>query len=197
MKKTESKSLSEFIRAINADADKACESIKNDALKEKRERLNDAAKQLESECLESIAKAEKSIRSEGNKTLTDLENKMRNELIEKREQISRNVFAKVEAKLGDFVKTDGYRELLKKSAAQIGERIKGENLIIFARSEDLVYEDDIKKAVGRKCILRQDNTIKLGGLKASTDIQAADDTLDCRLKNEREWFVNNSDLKIV
>lgn len=197
MKKTENKSLSEFIRAINADADKACESIKNDALKEKRERLNDAAKQLESECLESIAKAEKSVQSEGNKTLTDLENKMRNELIEKRDQISRNVFAKVEAKLGDFVKTDGYRELLKKSAAQIGERIKGENLIIFARSEDLVYEDDIKKAVGRKCILRQDNTIKLGGLKASTDIQAADDTLDCRLKNEREWFVNNSELKIV
>ncbi|MBQ7579813.1 MAG: hypothetical protein IJU39_00725 [Clostridia bacterium] len=197
MKKTESKSLSEFIRAINADADKACESIKNDALKEKRERLNDAAKQLESECLESIAKAEKSVRSEGNKTLTDLENKMRNELIEKRDQISRNVFAKVEAKLSDFVKTDGYRELLKKSAAQIGERIKGENLIIFARSEDLAYEDDIKKAVGRKCILRQDNTIKLGGLKASTDIQAADDTLDCRLKNEREWFVNNSELKIV
>lgn len=197
MKKTENKSLSEFIRAINADADKACESIKNDALKEKRERLNDAAKQLEGAFFENIAKAEKSVQSEGNKTLTDLENKMRNELIEKRDQISRNVFAKVEAKLGDFVKTDGYRELLKKSAAQIGERIKGENLIIFARSEDLVYEDDIKKAVGRKCILRQDNTIKLGGLKASTDIQAADDTLDCRLKNEREWFVNNSELKIV
>lgn len=197
MRKTENKNLSEFIRAINADADRACENIKNEADKEKREKLGNAAKLFESDCAEKIRKAEKSLQSENNKAITELENKLRDELIQKRDSIRSDVFVKVETKLKSFVKTDEYKDFLLKSAAEIGRTVKGENLVIFVRSEDVAMSDEIEKASGRKCEVKPDSSIVLGGLKASTDIQAADDTLDRRLKNEIEWFVDNSDLKIV
>lgn len=197
MRKTESKNLSEFIRAINADADRACENIKNEAVKEKREKLADTAKRFESDCAEKIRRAEKTLLSENNKAITELENKLRDELIQKRDSIRSDVFAKVEAKLKSFVKTEDYRKFLLKSAAEIGKAIKGEDLVIYVRGEDTVFSEEIEKAAGRKCEIKTDSSIILGGLKASTDIQAADDTLDQRLKSETEWFVDNSELKIV
>lgn len=197
MRKTESKNLSEFIRAIDADADRACENIKNESLKEKREKLNAAAKRFECDSSEKIDRAEKDLKSESNREITALENEMRDELIQRRNSIRQNVFSKVETKLRSFVKTQEYRDFLLESAAKIGSVVKGENIIIFARSEDADCFDEIKRAVGRQCEIQTDDTIALGGLKASTDIQTADDTLDSRLENEKEWFVNNSDLKIV
>ena len=197
MRKTERKNLSEFIRAINADADRACENIKNEAVKEKREKLADTAKRFESDCAEKIRRAEKTLLSENNKAITELENKLRDELIQRRDSIRSDVFAKVEAKLKSFVKTEDYRKFLLKSAAEIGKAIKGEDLVIYVRGEDTVFSEEIEKAAGRKCEIKTDSSIILGGLKASTDIQAADDTLDQRLKSETEWFVDNSELKIV
>lgn len=197
MKKTESKNLSEFIRAINADADRACEKIKNESLKEKRQKLSDTSKLLESQCGEKIGRAEKNLQSETNKAIAALENKMRDELIQKRNQIRLDVFSKVEAKLKAFTKTADYCEFLLRSAAEIGKKLKGENLVLFMREEDIKFSEDVKKAVGKTCDIQTDSAILFGGLKASTDIQAADDTLDGRLENEKDWFANNSDLKIV
>ncbi|MBQ7654446.1 MAG: hypothetical protein IJS17_05180 [Clostridia bacterium] len=197
MKKTESKNLSEFIRAINADADRACEKIKNESLKEKRQKLSDTSKLLESQCGEKIGRAEKNLQSETNKAIAALENKMRDELIQKRNQIRLDVFSKVETKLKAFTKTADYCEFLLRSAAEIGKKLKGENLVLFMREEDIKFSEDVKKAVGKTCDIQTDSAILFGGLKASTDIQAADDTLDGRLENEKDWFANNSNLKIV
>ena len=197
MGKTENKNLSEFIRAINLDADIECEKIKKDALDEKREKLSAAGNEFENDCLEKISKAHKNIQSESNREITAFENKMRDELIEKRNRIENDVFSKVESKLKQFVKTPEYKNFLLKSAAEIGNVIKGENLVVFMRNEDILFSDEIQTAIAKPCSIESDNSIVIGGLKASTDIQSADDTLGHRLNKEREWFVNNSGLTIV
>lgn len=197
MGKTENKNLSEFIRAINADADMECERIKNTANEEKKEKLYAASKELEKNYLEKISRTQKNLRSENNREMTELENKMRDELITKRESIRQNVFKKVEQKLNDFVKTQDYKDFLCNSAQEIGKALKGEKLIIYIRNEDEEFSQLIKQSLGKPCEVVTDSSIHIGGLKASTDNQSANDTLDYRLENEREWFIENSGLKIV
>ena len=57
--------------------------------------------------------------------------------------------------------------------------------------------EDVKKVVGRECRVEEDDTITLGGLKASTDTFTADDTIQCRLEAMKSWFRENSGLEIV
>ena len=100
-------------------------------------------------------------------------------------------------KIKEFVKSDSYKDFILKSASEIGKLLKGDNLMIFVRDDDLIFESEIKNAVGKDCKIEVSEEIVLGGLKASTDLQTADDTLEKRLENEHEWFINNSKLSIV
>ena len=197
MGKTEHKNLAQFNEAINKDADEECEKIKIDAETEKREKLASVSEKLELEYQQRIEYETKRLQSESNKKTAEFENRKKIELIEKRNSIQQEIFSKVEKKIKEFVKSQEYKNFVVKSAGNIGKIIRGENLCVFVREEDLSLENEIKVAVGRDCKVEATKDIVLGGLKASTDLQTADDTLENRLKNEQEWFRNNSGLTIV
>lgn len=197
MGKTVHKNLSQFIEAVNRDADEECEKIKSQAEYEKNEKMALFSKELDLNIQNKIEYEIKKLRGESNKQMAELENRMKLELVQKRTQIEKDVFSKVEKKIKEFVKSDSYKDFILKSASEIGKLLKGDNLMIFVRDDDLIFESEIKNAVGKDCKIEVSEEIVLGGLKASTDLQTADDTLEKRLENEHEWFINNSKLSIV
>ena len=197
MDKTEYKNLAQFIEAINKDADEECEKIKLDAEMEKKEKIISASEKLNLEYQQRIEHEIKKLQSENNKKTAESENRKKVQLIEKRNSIQQEIFMKVEKKIKEFVKSQEYKSFVLKSAENIGRILKGNNLCVFIRQEDSSLADEIKVAVGRECQIQTTNDIVLGGLKASTDLQTADDTLENRLESEQEWFRNNSGLTIV
>lgn len=197
MEKTVNKELYQFIEAINIDADEECENIKRKAREDKRKRLLESLERFEEISLRQIREQEKNIKKENNKKISQLENDFRKQLSEKRCSIEKEVFRKVEEKLKNFVKSDSYKQFLLDSARQIGLTVKGNDLVVFMREEDMYLAEEIKHAVGKECSVQSVKDIAIGGLKACTDIRTADDTLEKRLENEHEWFMENSMMSIV
>lgn len=192
-----SENLTKFIEAINIDAENECKKIKSDAKDGNIRELESLKEELSIESSNKINFELRKIQSESNRDFAALENKMKSELIAKRDAIESSVFDEVEKKIKIFIETDDYKTLLIRSAEKIGKLLSGNNLVIFAGKDDEKYFDEIKSAVGKDCEIKVDETITLGGLKASTDTFSADDTLECRLKNEHEKFKEYSGLSIV
>lgn len=197
MEKTENKDLKQFIDAINRDAENECEKIMRDAKAYKKAKLASVKEKITKDNQNRIKHEISRIRSESNKEIASLDSKMRLELTKKRDEIEKSVFEEVEKKLDKFFDTADYKALLLRSAEQIGKTLQGDNLVIYLDDEDIVYAEDVKKVVGRECRVEEDDTITLGGLKASTDTFTADDTIQCRLEAMKSWFRENSGLEIV
>lgn len=197
MDKTVNKELYQFIEAINIDADEECESIKRKAREDKRKKLLESLERFEQISLSQSQEQEKKFQKENNKRITQLENDIKKQLSNKRSSIEAEVFQKVTEKLKGFTKSQQYKQFLLDSAKEIGLKVKGNNLVIFMREEDMFLSEEIKSAISRQCNVQSTKDIVIGGLKACTDIRTADDTLEKRLESEHEWFMKNSMMSIV
>lgn len=185
----------QFIKSINAQADKEYNRIKketDDYISSELKKARESAKQN----AKIAAKLEMSKLSEQSNTDSY---KTRTQLIlqtvEKRKGITDAVFSKVKDRIGDFVKSDDYFPFLKKSISSITGAI-GEDAVVFIRPDDEKYKDELEKLCKS---VQTDDSILLGGCKGVNTRTAmrADDTLDARLEEQKEFFYEKSGLSIV
>lgn len=101
-------------------------------------------------------------------------------------------------KINEYTKTDSYREKLVSSAKEIAEAFDGGDVELFLRKEDLVFSDDLKAIFKNGCVVTESDDIVYGGLRAADRKThcLADDTLDTKLKEQKEWFLEHSGLSI-
>jgi len=187
--------ISVFLDNINSDAEARCKQIKQEADRYVMQELN-KTRQRAHEDLKSFRKTEiDRLNEETNADFSELEAQEKKKLLNRRSQITDEVFDKATAKLTDFVNSEKYIDFLKKSIASIKETI-GEDSVIILKPNDKKYEAELLTLCNQ---IKYDPSIEIGGCKAENigGRVTADDTLDARLEAEKTEFYKNSGLSIT
>ena len=123
---------------------------------------------------------------------------MRRELFCERSRIAEEVFDEARKRLGDFASSDGYKSFLESSAGKISSLFGEESCVLYIAPADERFRDMLSSILP-KAEIKTDNRITIGGIRAYCKKLGitADDTLDARLDDQKEWFVANSGLKAV
>ena len=89
-------------------------------------------------------------------------------------------------------------ECEERSRKELTEAFDGGDVELFLRKEDLVFSDDLKAIFKNGCVVTESDDIVYGGLRAADRKThcLADDTLDTKLKEQKEWFLEHSGLSI-
>lgn len=70
--------------------------------------------------------------------------------------------------------------------------------VLYLRKDDMVYQEDLKKAYGLDIDVQTADSIELGGFmieNPETHV-VVDETLDFALENQKDWFYKTSGLMI-
>lgn len=122
----------------------------------------------------------------------------RSELFNERQQLCDKVFAEAEEKLRDYTKSADYTRFLGRSLEQIASKCGA----AFCEVSIAPCDEDKRELIQSSlpdAKITADPHITIGGIKAfcpSLGIMM-DDTLDSRLKEQRQWFIESCGLKVV
>lgn len=192
-KKTEA-----FLAAIKNLAVQECKKIddETDALREERLKTlqADARKRYKSYMEYEISR----IRAQANREVSDCAAAARKTLAEQRSALSDAVFCDARREIAAFTETDAYRDLLLQSAREMAAVFPEGETELFVREADLAFAEALTAAFGRACRVTACGDITLGGLRAENAAQGclADDTLDTRLAQQKNRFLEESGLSV-
>lgn len=188
-----------FLNAIHKYAEKQKEEIINDIEKRKAEEI----KQVEDESLkEAFELIQAQVSEEKVKMTSELarrEQESRRHIYNMRQQMMEEIFTCAAEKLKEYAKTQEYEKALLKSAEKMASLFGNESVVLYMSKKDKKYYDLVKEKFSGEVSIIVDDTIEIGGLKCRCENRKsiADDTMDTALMNQREWFIENSNLKVV
>lgn len=188
--------IERFAEVINENAATVCKKLKKQIASFEKKGLSALKEEAESDFQSKLKFEKDRISSETNKSISEFEAKSKKEIAKRRDEITHDVFAKAKEKLCEFTKSESYAEFLSKSIKALCEKI-GENCVIYVRAQDAELA---KSLVNDMAVLavKESTTIKIGGACASNETETffADDSLDVRLEECREWFMAESGLAL-
>ena len=194
----QNRKTSEFFNAINEDLGKQVTDILDEANETQRiqfEQANADAKEKSAAYLRTeVAKITQSI----GRRIALTEAQTKKSKFDKRSGVADKVFSDTALKLASFSQSDDYESFLISSAKRMSDIFNGGEIVFRLRGCDMKFSEKIAAAVVQQCRFEADDTIKLGGCRAVSESSrlAADDTLDCRLEEQRSWFYENSGLSV-
>ena len=188
-----------FLKAINKYSKLERQQIQNDIETVRDEELKKAEANGKKMAREYITKEYSAVKTAvtGQYAVKNLE--AQGKVYKKREEITNSVFEKAFAKLKDFTSTPQYKDLLIKSAKEIADIFKENSCVIFISENDNKFAQDIKAQFSGEVTVENDVAIKIGGIKGfCKDLKiVADNTLDSKLNSQKDWFTENSGLKVM
>lgn len=206
-----------FLKAIEKYAEEQRNKIRFESESFKKQELEKAETEGIREAYTLIQREMAAIRTEISSQLSRDEMASRKKIFEKRNKMTENVFEKVTQKLVEFTKTADYEKLMLESVKKIAQALKADDVIFFIKESDLKFADKIKvaytaerlkdkkladkikSAFSPSCEVKSSKEIKIGGItgrSASLGL-IADETLDTKLDGQREWFYQNSGLRVT
>lgn len=119
-------------------------------------------------------------------------------LIKERSFMINIIFQTVLAKLGDFIQTEDYDQLIIDKLAKMEDFIKNKKVIFKVSKNDQRIKKVIKKTITTSYEVEISNEIHLGGfiVEIPAEYIEVDETIDTNLKERKEWFFKNSKLFI-
>lgn len=188
-----------FSIAINHYAEEQRKKIEDDIQAFKKKELEETEIEVLTECYRMIQKEMVEMRSGISREMADREMADRRELLEKRHNITDDVFKRAQESLISFTKSDKYTEFLRKASKEFAGVFKSAGTVLYIKPGDEKYEDIIQTAFGSDCTFKADSEITIGGIKAYNAASGiiADDTLDTLLSDQYKWFEEHSGMKIV
>ena len=188
-----------FYLAINHYAEEQRKKIEAEIDAYKQKEFEYAESEILLESYRMIQREMAQMRNGIARELARREMETRRGLLIKRDEISRKVFKCASEKLSEFSQSSGYPEFLEKSAQNLKKAVHGPGTVLLLGEKDQKYADLVQKAFGEECPVQTDKTIRIGGLRAVNSDSGilADDSLDTRLKNQREWFEEHSGMAVI
>ncbi len=125
------------------------------------------------------------------------ENQRHQQLLLRREEITREIFSRVRRRLVDYTETEAYTELLLQTARKLAEEYPQPGGVAAVRPKDAHLLPQLNQIFSGFQV-ETDDSIEIGGIKL-TNAQAGffvDETLDTRLEEQRPWFYSHSGLTI-
>lgn len=206
-----------FLKAIEKYAEEQRNKIRFESESFKKQELEKAESEGIREAYTLIQREMAAIRTEISSQLSRDEMASRKKIFEKRNKMTENVFEKVTQRLVEFTKTADYEKLMLESVKKIAQALKADDVIFLIKESDLKFADKIKvaytaerlkdkkladkikSAFSPSCEVKSSKEIKIGGItgrSASLGL-IADETLDTKLDGQREWFYQNSGLRVT
>lgn len=179
-------------------AKEKCKTINEETEFIKKQRTEAFEKDAEARCDSYIKYETSRIKSEKNKAVSAVEEDAKKELSALRNELTQKVFASAAQQIKDFTEGPEYVGYLVRSVKEI-YKDASENTVYYLSENDLKYEDDIKKALLNDNLkFLKSNEIVLGGVKAHDKDSGClyDNSLDVKFGEQKEWFLENSGLKI-
>ena len=183
-----------FLENINRDAEAMCRKIRRDTDMLVAGELEKARRRAH-EDVRSLKKSEfDRLNEEANAGFSELEAQETKAVLDRRAQITDEVFARAEARLAEFAAGEAYLDFLKRSIAKIKAAI-GDDAVIILKPDDKKYEAELKELCSE---IRYDASVRIGGCRAENLKKrlVADDTLEARLEAEKSEFYKTSGLTI-
>ncbi len=187
-----------FTDELKRRADAEREQIEDEMKRYRASQLKQAREKAETEAdLYKRKKIEKSTR-ETEASISMLHLQERRRLVMRRSEITDEVITRSEKILSDFVTSPDYAEYLKRSVKIISDALKSNKIILYICKRDEQYIPMIQEQFGKYCKIEFDSSIKLGGIRGYDAIlyKLADETLDEKLAEQREYFAHKSGLTI-
>ncbi len=119
-------------------------------------------------------------------------------LIKERTFMVNIIFQSVLLKLGDFIQTEAYDQLLLEKLEKINQFVKNKKVVFNISENDERITPMIKKVMTSAYDIQVSREIHLGGFLAEipADKIEIDETIDSKLKERKAWFFKNSKLFI-
>lgn len=168
-----------------------CESYRKSALEKAEDQI---LKEMYGKIQDEIA----DIRGDATRSVAQQEQKARQDLLLRREDITHAVFQNVKNRLVAYAKTEEYTELLMQLCEDMAKRYPLENSVVLLRRDDYHLAAQMDKIFGGKCRIMADETIQIGGIKLMNQAVGifVDETLDGRMEDQKPWFYSHSGLTI-
>ena len=188
-----------FLKAIEKYAAEQRSKIESEAEAFKSKELNKAEEDGLKEAYVLLQKKMLSINTSIARELSKAENASRKSTFAKRQEIEDKVFERAKEKLLEYAGTDKYIQKLLESTKTVSEKLTADDVTLYVCERDLKLKNKIISAFGRKCDVQASNEIQIGGIMGISRKVGllADETLDTKLQNQREWFCENSGLTIT
>lgn len=192
----ESTKISKFLEAIDKYAKEQRDKLNSEAERIRKEEEIRIEDEILGNAYKLIQREMAEMHTEISKEYSNREIEVRRKIFKQRLEIMEEVFDKAYDKLIAFTKSDSYEKFLKDVIHSVLETLSESDLVLHLRSEDQYFVDTLKSSCKIQCEFRIDDSIKLGGIKGYSKAQGiiVDETLDARLKDQREWFIENSGL---
>lgn len=187
-----------FVDAINKNALKMRRETEKETKKlylEETQKLEERAKH---EMKEKLSYSEKMLFAEFNKKAAYDRACYRAELYGIREELSNEIFKKAEKMLLDFSESESYYAFLLKSIRKISEYLHTD-LVFKVKCGDKEKVCAAAKEANVICNVVEDSSIVIGGIFAESKAEGktADDTLDERLLESKDYFISLTEGKLI
>lgn len=182
--------LNGFIAAVNEEVNKQIEDMLGKADSEKKQKLQQAEDEILSKEYVKIRDAVTKLEAESKMIISKAEQEGRIKVLTHREELVKKIFSNVEEKLRKFVSSEKYAEflsdLIKKESIEDGS-------IIYLKSDDMKYSQQLQKMTDAQCSFCEDKTIKYGGLSVYNEASSVlrNMTIDNLLEEEKKNFSSN------
>ncbi len=184
-----------FLKSVTDYADLQCKKLEKSAETQMQKEITEYKKQATEKVRSNTSREIGKIQSAAGVKAAEYEAEKRLNLVKLRNELTDGIFADAELKIKEFTASSEYPDFLKQSAQALLQAV-GAEIIFYVRPCDTVYAD-ILKEIADGAGIREDSTIRLGGIIATNKNETlrADDTLDSRLSAEKKAFFESTDLK--
>ena len=189
-----------ILSAIREEAARQQNKIEKQTEQKMKDELARAEAEVLQETYDMIKRRSAVIREEAGRRISESEQETRRSLFARRAEITDEIFSSAAERLKEYVCGEEYPAFLEASAQRLAETAQKGRLILSLRPDDMPHAGHLRALFGADFDLevQPDPSIRIGGLRADLPEQSLrlDDTLDARLENQREWFMEHSGLTI-
>ena len=187
------------MRAIKKYAKEQQNALQREVDQLKDERLKETEQKAKRDSRSLIKQKLREKNNEKTAQLAQLTQEGQKKLFIERLKMTDEVFRKAQVKLVEYTETAQYSQKLLKSAADTAEYFGENDCVLYINERDMNAADDIKALFKGNAEIKVDKTIDIGGIKGYCESMGIiiDETLDTKLKAQREWFVENCSLSVL
>ena len=117
----------------------------------------------------------------------------------KRQSMMKEMFKICKEKLIKFTLSKEYPKSLEEYANKISNVLKSADTELYIKESDIKYADKIMNAFGRECKINVLEDILIGGIKGFSVKQGliADETLDAKLEEQKDWAAERFGVQLI
>ncbi len=188
-----------FLNAIKKYAQQQRSAMRNEVEQLKEEKIREAQEKGKRDSEKYINQELAKKRNEETHKIAKALQDGQRELFLERIKMTDSVFDKAEKKLLEFAKTPDYSTKLLDSAKSIATLFDGKDCELYISERDLPNAESICALFKGNAQIKADSAIKIGGIKGYCPQMSivADETLDSKLAQQKDWFIENSGLSIL